>query len=126
LSRESDFIGLLRSFATNPAARGLADDCAVLEIGAETLIVTHDMMAEGVHFLPDADPADVAWKLVAANLSDLAAKGAEPVGVLLGFTLGEGQWDKAFAEGLREVSPNMTFHCLAGILSAATRGGFSG
>ena len=103
MSRESDFIGLLRSFATDPAARGLADDCAVLEIGAETLILTHDMMAEGVHFLPDADPADVAWKLVAANLSDLAAKGAEPVGVLLGFTLGESEWDKAFAGGLREV-----------------------
>lgn len=114
MSRESDFIGLLRSFATDPAARGLADDCAVLEVGAETLILTHDMMAEGVHFLPDADPTDVAWKLVAANLSDLAAKGAEPLGVLLGFPLGESEWDGKFAEGLRDVLANYGVPLLGG------------
>ena len=60
----------------------------MLEVGGETLVLTHDMLVEGVHFLPDADPADVAWKLVATNLSDLAAKGAEPLGVLLGYMLG--------------------------------------
>jgi thiamine-monophosphate kinase len=59
------------------------------------------MMVEGVHFLSDQDPADVAWKLVAVNLSDLAAKGAEPLGVLLGFTLGDA--DTRFIEGLAEV-----------------------
>lgn len=59
------------------------------------------MMVEGVHVLPGQDPADIAWKLVVVNLSDLAAKGAEPVGVLLGHTLGED--DGRFLEGLREV-----------------------
>lgn len=73
----------------------------MLELGGETLILTHDAMAEGTHFRAGADLADVAWKLVAANLSDLAAKGAEPLGVLLGYSLGEG--DARFAEGLREV-----------------------
>ncbi len=63
-------------------------------------MLTHDMMVEGVHFLPGADPADVAWKLVATNMSDLAAKGAEPVGVLLGYMLGHD--DTRFIEGLRE------------------------
>lgn len=87
--------------ATHPAARGFDDDAAVLEVGGETLILTHDAMAEGVHFLPEHDLADVAWKLVATNLSDLAAKGADPIGVLLGHQLGEG--DDRFAEGLREV-----------------------
>ena len=72
----------------------------MLEFGGETLIVTHDMMVEGVHWLPEQDPADVAWKLLATNLSDLAAKGAEPIGVLLGYTLTE---DNArFAAGLGE------------------------
>ena len=66
----------MRGLATHPAARGLDDDCAVLELGAETLILTHDAMAEGVHFLPGQDPADVAWKLVATNLSDLATNRA--------------------------------------------------
>ena len=96
---EASFINALRHLATYPAARGLADDCAVLEIGGETLILTHDMMVEGVHWLPGQDPADVAWKLVAVNLSDLASKGAEPIGVLLGYSLGDD--DLRFIEGLR-------------------------
>ncbi|MEO7247739.1 MAG: thiamine-phosphate kinase, partial [Novosphingobium sp.] len=56
---ELAFISALRALATDPAARGLADDAAVLEIGSETLILTHDMLVEGVHFLPGQDPADV-------------------------------------------------------------------
>ena len=84
MTTELAFIAALRRLASRPAARGLNDDCAVLELGNETLILTHDAMAEGVHFLPDQDPADVAWKLVATNMSDLAAKGAQPLGVLLG------------------------------------------
>ncbi len=103
MTTESTFIGLMRALATDPAARGLLDDTAVIELGNETLILTHDMMAEGVHWLSNADPADVAWKLVAANLSDLAAKGARPLGVLLGFMLGEDEWDRRFAAGLQEV-----------------------
>ncbi|WP_033075362.1 thiamine-phosphate kinase [Sphingopyxis sp. MWB1] len=93
---EADFIDRMRDLATDRAARGLADDTAVWE----GLVLTHDMIIEGVHFLPDDPPADVAWKLVAVNLSDLAAKGATPVGVLLGHSLGDDQWDTAFAEGL--------------------------
>ena len=60
------------------------------------------MLVEGVHFLPDDPPADVAWKLLAVNLSDLAAKGATPVGVLLGYPLGDADWDRAFVRGLGE------------------------
>ena len=94
---EADFIARLRGIATDPAARGLADDAAVLG----DLVLTHDMIVEGVHFLPDERPQDVAWKLVAVNLSDLAAKGATPVGVLLGYSLaGDAAWDAAFADGL--------------------------
>ena len=100
MTTELAFIHSLRALATHPGARGLDDDCAVIEVGGETLVLTHDMMAEGVHFLPGQDPADVAWKLVATNLSDLAAKGAEPIGVLLGYMLGDG--DARFVDGLRE------------------------
>lgn len=76
------------------------DDAAVLEVGGIRLVLTHDMIVEGVHYLPDDPPGDVAWKLVAVNLSDLAAKGARPVGALLGYALGEDEWDRAFAGGL--------------------------
>ena len=91
----------MRNMATDPAARGLLDDTAVIPLGPETLILTHDMMAEDVHWLPTADAADVAWKLVSSNLSDLAAKGARPLGVLLGFMLGDTAWDRRFAQGLQ-------------------------
>ena len=77
------------------------DDAAVLEIGGTRLVLTHDMIVEGVHFLPSDPPDDIAWKLVAVNLSDLAAKGARPVGAMLGYSLGGSEWDSAFAEGLR-------------------------
>ena len=97
---ESAFIESLRALATHPAARGLADDAALLEIGGRTLVLTHDMLVEGVHYLPGDPPADVAWKLVAVNLSDLAAKGARPIGVLLGYSLGDDAWDSAFVAGL--------------------------
>ena len=101
-SGEDQFISALRALATHPAARGLADDAAVLEIGGERLVLTHDMIVEGVHFLPSDPPEDVAWKLVAVNLSDLAAKGAEPLGILLGYTLGDDDWNAAFLRGLSQ------------------------
>lgn len=93
---EADFITRLRAIATDPAARGLADDAAEWE----GLVLTHDMIVEGIHFLPDDTPQDVAWKLVAVNLSDLAAKGAAPLAVLVGYSLGDDEWDAAFVEGL--------------------------
>jgi thiamine-monophosphate kinase len=101
VSAERAFIESLRALAKDPAARGLQDDCAVLDIGGETLVLTHDMMVEGVHTLPGQDPADIAWKLVTTNLSDLAAKGARPVGVMLGHMLGAD--DARFVAGLTEV-----------------------
>lgn len=101
MSGEFAFIESLRALATHPASRNLMDDAAVLEVSGETLVITQDSMVEGTHFLPTQDMADVAWKLVATNLSDLAAKGAKPIGVLLSYTLGEG--DERFRDGFTEI-----------------------
>ncbi len=95
---EVEFLALLRPLATHPAARGLRDDAAVLG----DLVLTHDVLVEGVHFLADDPPEDVAWKLLAVNLSDLAAKGAMPIGVLLGYALSDTDYDAAFIRGLGE------------------------
>lgn len=119
-SGEDRFIALMRAIAAAPGARGLADDCALIELGGETLVITHDRMAEGVHWLPGQDEADIAWKLVATNLSDLAAKGAAPLGVLLGFTLGPD--DARFAQGLREVLNHYAVPLLGGDTIAAPGG----
>jgi thiamine-monophosphate kinase len=114
---EPEFLTALRALPLHPGARGLMDDCAVILFGTETLIITHDMMAEGTHFRPDADTADVAWKLVMTNLSDLAAKGAEPLGVLLGHMLGRD--DARFLEGLREALEAFAVPLLGGDTIAA-------
>jgi len=119
---ENELIALLRSAATDPAARGLDDDVAVLALGETHLVLTHDMIVEGVHYLPTDPPADVAWKLLAANLSDLAAKGAEPVGALLGYMLGEDGWDRAFAEGLTTALAAFGLSLLGGDTVAASAG----
>lgn len=101
MTTELAFIAALRALATHPAARGLDDDCAVLEFGGEALVLSHDAMVEGVHFLPGQSGEDLAWKLVASNMSDLAAKGAQPIGVLLSYQLGEDDEDAAFLRGLQ-------------------------
>jgi thiamine-monophosphate kinase len=93
---ESEVIERLRGIATHPAARGLSDDAALLD----GLVLTHDSLAEGVHFFSTDPPASVGWKLVAVNLSDLAGKGAEPVGALLSFPLSEPEWDSGILDGI--------------------------
>lgn len=102
---EADFIAALRRLPLHAGAHDLRDDAAHLG----DLILTKDMIVAGVHFLPDDPPGDVAWKLVATNLSDLAAKGAVPVGVMLGVPIGDDGWDRAFLAGLDEVL--RTFDC---------------
>lgn len=98
---EAEFLACLRLLPLHPAARGLRDDTAVL--ATTPLVVTTDTLVEGVHFLPDDLPADIAWKLVATNLSDLAAKGAVAEGILLNYPLSDTAWDEAFLIGLAEV-----------------------
>ena len=109
--RESEVIERLRRIATAPEARGLRDDVAVLG----DLIVTHDSIAEGVHFLAHDPPASVGWKLVAVNLSDLAAKGAKPVGALMSLTLsGSGDWEQAFIGGIEAACESYGLPLLGG------------
>ena len=65
------------------------------------LVLTHDSIAESVHFFAFDPPASVGWKLVTVNLSDLAAKGAVPIGALLSMTLaGDSDWDELFLDGV--------------------------
>ena len=86
-----------------PEALELLDDAAVLPSRPGfDLVITKDAIVEGVHFLP-GDPLDlVARKLLRVNLSDLAAKAAEPFGYLLAVAWPEGADREAFANGLRE------------------------
>jgi thiamine-monophosphate kinase len=89
-----------------PEALDLLDDAAVIPSRpGYDLVVTKDAMVEGVHFLPEEAPEFVARKLLRVNLSDLAAKGAEPYGYFLATAWPKGfGWSKRqrFAAGLAE------------------------
>jgi thiamine-monophosphate kinase len=124
MSAESRFLTLIRLLASDPAAQGLMDDVAVLDIGNTRLILTSDTMVEGVHYLPTDPPADIGWKLAAVNLSDLAAKGAKPVGCLLNYMLsGDDGWDAAFLDGFGEALSRHAMPLLGGDTVAMAPGG---
>ena len=81
---------------------GIGDDCALLSVpDGYQLAVTTDTMVEKVHFFADADPELLGHKLLAINLSDLAAMGAEPLAVSLALTLPSvnESWLAAFSRG---------------------------
>ena len=108
---EAEVIARLRRIATDPAARGLLDDAALLG----ELVITHDSIAEGVHFLPFDPPASIGWKLVAVNLSDLAAKGATPAGALLSLTIaGDGEWESEFLTGIEHACESYRLPLIGG------------
>lgn len=109
---------LLRPLAHPVYARDLFDDVAVLPSRpGHDLVLTKDVLVEGVHFLPN-DPLDtVAQKLLRVNLSDLASKGAEPFGYLLACHWSDRcGWPEreAFASGLAADQQTFGLHLLGG------------
>jgi thiamine-monophosphate kinase len=102
----AEFALIARHFRplAGPGALGLGDDAALLipPAGRE-LVLTVDAMVAGVHFLPDDPPDLVGRKLLRVNLSDLAAKGATPLGYLMTVSAPHGTpdaWFAGFAAGL--------------------------
>ena len=82
---------------------GIGDDGAVLRANADLDLVTVvDTLVEGVHFPADFAAADIAYRAVAVNLSDIAAMGARPRWMTLALTLSRADeaWLDAFATGL--------------------------
>jgi thiamine-monophosphate kinase len=93
-----------KPLATHPGALSLSDDAAFFTPppGRDVVLKT-DAILEGVHFLPGHPPEDVARKALRVNLSDLAAKGAEPAGFLLSISLPaafDATWLERFCAGL--------------------------
>ncbi len=106
-SGEDRLIGrYFRPLATHPGAFGLADDAAAIAPPqGHDLVLKADAIIGGVHFFPDDAPDLVARKALRVNLSDLAAKGARPLGFLLSLALPDGvgeSWLAPFSAGLKD------------------------
>lgn len=115
----SEFDLIAKYFAPLAGAGGLGllDDAAVITpaIGKD-LVISKDMLVAGVHFFEDDDPAQIANKALGVNLSDLAGKGASPIGYLLGVALTDtisDLWLASFSAGLAACQQKHDF-CLLG------------
>ena len=92
-----------RKSLQNEVILSVGDDCAITSIpSGYQLAITTDTLVEGTHFLPSISPADLAYKSVAVNLSDLAAMGATPTWISLALTLPEIKeaWLAEFSQSL--------------------------
>ena len=99
--------GLIECIARRTRARGdvllgIGDDAALLQPPpGQALAVTADTLNAGVHFPTESPPADIGWKALAVNLSDLAAMGAEPLWCTLSLSLPQADagWMEGFIDG---------------------------
>ncbi|MES9829740.1 MAG: thiamine-phosphate kinase [Candidatus Thiodiazotropha sp.] len=98
-------------------ALGIGDDAALLRVpqGME-LAVSVDTLVAGVHFFPDISPSDLGHKVLAVNLSDLAAMGAEPAWATLALTLPgvDGLWISEFCRGFSELAAHYDLQLVGG------------
>ena len=100
---------------------GIGDDCALMSIPAGyELAITTDTMVEGVHFFAGAEPGALGHKLLAVNLSDLAAMGAKPVSVSLALTLPsvDEEWLGAFSKGFLALARDFSVDLIGGDTTA--------
>lgn len=109
---ELDLINDLKSMAGENSL-GLTDDCAVFD----DYCITKDLLSEGVHFFKDDEPFNLARKILRVNLSDLAAMGAKPFGVLMGAALNKNvskEWLAEFNKGMKSDIKEFGFQLLGG------------
>jgi thiamine-monophosphate kinase len=114
---------IIRRFFSAPSVQrrdvilGIGDDAAILHPPAgQELALTTDTLVEGRHFPPGTEPESLGHKALAANLSDLAAMGAEPAWFLLSLTLPQADesWLTAFARGLHTLAGRFQIQLVGG------------
>lgn len=118
ISDETELIQTYLAPLAAPGAFGLDDDAALIEArpGFDVVVSTDPIIA-GVHFFPDDDPRDIAWKALAVNVSDLFAKGATPAGYTMALAFPEApltSWMDAFSAGLSDAQAAFGCRLLGG------------
>lgn len=99
---------------------GSGDDAAVVEIpSGYQLAVSTDALVSDVHFLPDWKPAEIAYKAITVNVSDMAAMGAIPKWITIALTLPEAKtpWIESFSDGLANVLSQYDLSLIGGDLT---------
>ncbi|MHC9085580.1 thiamine-phosphate kinase [Luteimonas sp. RIT-PG2_3] len=124
---EFDLIARIRARAATrgDVLFGIGDDAAILQVPeGQQLIVTMDALNSGVHFPADTAPADIGWKALAVNLSDLAAMAATPAWCTLSLSLPEPDavWLEGFLDGFLGLA---ALHGVALVGGDTTRGPLS-
>jgi thiamine-monophosphate kinase len=108
------------SFPREGIELGIGDDAALIEIPANKyLAMSMDVMVSDIHFPADADPALIANRALAVNLSDLAAMGAEPICFTLGLVMPDGdeKWLADFSGGLAHLARQYNCPLVGGDMS---------
>lgn len=114
---------LIRKYFTQPLKNssvnqlGIGDDCALMNIPKDyELAISTDTMIEQVHFFTHANPKQLGHKLLAVNLSDLAAMGANPVSLTLALTMPkiDEHWLSGFSQGLKELAQQFSVDIIGG------------
>ncbi len=98
-------------------ALGIGDDAAVVDVpSGEQLVVAVDTLVAGVHFPDNAAPADIGYKALAVNLSDMAAMGAQPRWATLALTLpqADADWVAEFARGFFALAERFQVELIGG------------
>jgi thiamine-monophosphate kinase len=87
---ERETIRIIDRIIKSDVSIGIGDDCAAIDIGNKYLLITTDMMVTKTHIPKGMGPYDIGWSIVAVNLSDIAAMGGKPLGIVtaIGITRG--------------------------------------
>ncbi|MFA5645207.1 MAG: thiamine-phosphate kinase [Candidatus Ratteibacteria bacterium] len=112
-----------RGIRHKESVAGIGDDCAVVKKGKGFLLLTTDVVVEGVHFDDSASLRGVGWKALAANISDIAAMAGLPKWALVSFGLPDGNPDrvKTLYQGILDVAEKFGVEVIGGnITSSAT------
>ena len=129
IPNENQLIDIVKSFfpdALEKGYRGIGDDCAVVpKDETYSYVISTDSFIEGVHFLKEkSNPADVGYKALAVNLSDIAAQGAHPKALFLSWSLPpstELDWIQDFLKGFSDLARQCNVMLLGGNTSSSLR-----
>jgi thiamine-monophosphate kinase len=117
---ERNAIRLVRTILDPTLDKGRNDDCAVLEFGSDYLLLTTDVIVEDRHFLKGTDGYNIGWLAVAVNLSDIAAKGGKPLGLVVSAAMPKGT-DTKYLEDIAKGMKSCADSCATQVVGGDTK-----